>query len=84
MNSKQRRTLTAIFEEPARADVVWTDIESLFATCGGVVSNRKGSRVNVILNGVVASFHRPHPEKETDKGALRSVKRFLLTAGIEP
>lgn len=84
MNSKQRRTLTAIFEEPARADVVWTDIESLFAACGGVVSNRKGSRVNVILNGVVASFHRPHPEKETDKGALRSVKRFLLTAGIEP
>jgi hypothetical protein len=49
-----------------------------------VVSNRKGSRVNVILNGVVASFHRPHPEKETDKGALRSVRCFLLTAGIEP
>jgi hypothetical protein len=31
-----------------------------------------------------AVFHRPHPEKETDKGALKSVRRFLKEAGIEP
>jgi hypothetical protein len=32
---------------------------------------------------VRAVFHRPHPEKTTDKGALKSVRRFLLEAGIK-
>ncbi len=40
--------------------------------------------VRVYLNGVRAVFHRPHPRKETDKGALRSVRRFLLEAGVGP
>jgi len=31
---------------------------------------------------VRAVFHRPHPRKETDKGALRSMRRFLLEAGV--
>jgi hypothetical protein len=30
-----------------------------------------------------AVFHEPHPEKETDKGAVKSVREFLLKAGIE-
>ena len=49
---------------------------------GADVSEGKGSRVRVALNGVRAVFHRPHPQKVTDKGALKSVRRFLLTAGI--
>ncbi|BAY84341.1 putative HicA protein [Calothrix parasitica NIES-267] len=35
-------------------------------------------------NDVKAVFHEPHPEKETDKGAVKSVREFLLKAGIEP
>ena len=27
-------------------------------------------------------FHRPHPEKETNKGAVKSVRRFLMEGGI--
>ncbi|WP_363318184.1 hypothetical protein [Nostoc sp. NMS4] len=30
-----------------------------------------------------AIFHRPHPEKETDKGAVKSMRRFLTEAGIK-
>ncbi len=37
----------------------------------------------VILNGVRAVFHRPHPQKETDKGAVVSMRRFLKEAGIK-
>ncbi|MGE3424840.1 MAG: type II toxin-antitoxin system HicA family toxin [Dehalococcoidia bacterium] len=44
----------------------------------------KRSRVRIALNGVRAVFHRPHPQNETDKGALKSVRRFLSEAGIEP
>jgi hypothetical protein len=27
-------------------------------------------------------FHRPHPAKETDRGAVRSMRRFLQEAGV--
>jgi hypothetical protein len=84
MNSKNRRILEAVFEEPVRADVDWRDIEGLFIACGARISYRGGSRVNVVLHDVVASFHRPHPKRETDRGALRSVRRFLRNAGVEP
>ena len=33
---------------------------------------------------VRAVFHRPHPRKETDKGAVKSLRRFLVEAEIEP
>ena len=42
----------------------------------------RGSRVRVSLSDVRAVFHRPHPRKETDKGAVRSVRRFLIAAGV--
>jgi HicA toxin of bacterial toxin-antitoxin, len=82
MNAKQRKTLATIFTTPLRSDVLWSDIESLFRTLGGEVSEGSGSRVRVVLNGVRAVFHRPHPKRETDKGTLKSVHRFLLAAGI--
>ncbi|MEW6501251.1 MAG: hexulose-6-phosphate isomerase, partial [Thermodesulfobacteriota bacterium] len=31
-----------------------------------------------------AVFHRPHPRKETDKGAVKSLRRFLENAGVKP
>jgi hypothetical protein len=35
------------------------------------------------LNGCRAVFHRPHPRKETNKGAVASMRRFLTTAGVK-
>ena len=40
--------------------------------------------VRVALGGVRAVFHRPHPERVTDKGAVKAVRRTLQTAGVEP
>ncbi|MFB1490974.1 MULTISPECIES: type II toxin-antitoxin system HicA family toxin [unclassified Thiocapsa] len=84
MNSKHRKTLQAIFADPVRPAIPWRDIEALFVALGAVVREGAGSRVNVLLNGRVAVLHRPHPQKETDKGAVRSVRRFLSEAGITP
>lgn len=84
LGGKHRKTLRAVFEEPARSGVVWTDIEKLLSALGADLSEGRGSRVRVYLNGVRAVFHRPHPRKVTDKGALKSVRRFLIEAGIEP
>ena len=84
MSRKHRRTLEAIFAEPVRANVNWADIEAMLAAAGGQVSASRGSRVRIALNGVRAVFHRPHPQKETDKGALRSMRRLLTEAGVTP
>ena len=69
---------------PPSPGVNWADIESLFAACGAYIEEREGSRVYVELNDVAGHFHRPHPEKETRKGAVESVRRFLKEAAIEP
>jgi len=84
MNAKHRRTLQAIFARPERADIAWRDIESLLVSLGAELSEGNGSRVRIALQGVRAVFHRPHPQKETDKGAVKSMRRFLQEAGIEP
>jgi hypothetical protein len=84
MNKKHRRTLVAVFAEPARANVNWSDIEAMLLACGAEISEGKGSRVRIALNGVRAVFHRPHPRKETDKGALISMRRFLTEVGVTP
>lgn len=79
---KHERTLEAVFAK--RAGVLWTDIEKLFTSLGAEISEGRGSRVRVALGGVRAVFHRPHPQKETDRGAVASVRRFLREAGFEP
>ncbi|MDE0218784.1 MAG: type II toxin-antitoxin system HicA family toxin [Spirochaetaceae bacterium] len=60
------------------------DIENLLRACGADFEERTGSRVAIILNDVLAIFHRPHPRKETDKGSVASVRRFLMAAGFRP
>lgn len=49
---------------------------------GSEISEGRGSRVRISLNNVRAVFHRPHPRKETDKGAIVSMRRFLTEAGV--
>jgi len=82
--TRHRRTLQAIFADPVRASLPWADIEAMLRACGAEISEGRGSRVRIALNGVRAVFHRPHPRKETDKGALVAIRRFLTEAGIEP
>lgn len=77
-------TLAAVFAEPTRANIAWRDLESLLKHLGGDVTSGSGSRVRVALNGVRATFHRPHPRREAHKPLIRSVRRFLESAGIAP
>ena len=84
MNKKQRQTLDKIFEKPERSDISWVNIEALFIALGAEISEGRGSRVRVALNDVRAVFHRPHPERVTNKGAVNSVRRFLQEAGVRP
>ncbi len=82
MNSKQRRTLKAVFERPTRADLRWADVEALFVGLGALLTEGAGSRVRVKLKGRYAAFHRPHPGRIAGKAAVESVRLFLERAGV--
>jgi hypothetical protein len=84
VDNKHRKTLAAIFEKPERANILWRDIESLFTALGAEISEGNGSRVRVALKDVRAVFHRSHPRKVTNKGAVKSVRRFLEAVGVKP
>lgn len=84
MGRKHRKTLEAIFENPVKSNIAWSDIEKMLEALDAELSEGSGSRVRIALRGVRAVFHRPHPQKETDKGALMSMRRFLTEAGVTP
>jgi hypothetical protein len=84
MDRKHRKTLEAIFEKPERANIEWREVEALFIALGAEISEGNGSRVRVALKDVRAVFHRSHPRKEANKGAVKSVRRFLESAGVKP
>jgi hypothetical protein len=84
LNKKHQATLKAIFAKPVQSGIAWKDIEALLQALGAELSEGSGSRVRIALNGCRAVFHRPHPRKETDKGAVVSMRRFLIEARVKP
>ena len=84
MNSKQRRTLSAIFTDPVNGNLEWRSIESLLVALGCQVIEGSGSRVTFILNGQRLDLHRPHPRKEALRYRVKDVREFLRRAGVTP
>jgi hypothetical protein len=80
--NRHQRTLAAVFEK--KANIPWSDIEKMLVNFGAEVTEGSGSRVRIALNGVRAVFHRPHPQKDADRGAVASMRRFLAEAGLKP
>lgn len=80
---RHSRTLEQIFSTPTPANIPWREMESLFSHYGQVFE-AEGSRVNVLINGVVLHLHKPHPEKEASRSMVKDVRRFLENAGITP
>lgn len=74
--------LKTIFANPVNASTAWKDIESLLSALGAEISEGNGSRVRIAINGIKAVFHRPHPRKEADKGAVVSIRRLLKEAEV--
>ena len=82
MNTKHKKTIELIYKNPIQSNILWADIMGLLSALGAEITEGSGSRVRIKLNGVRAVFHRPHPQKTTDKGAVNSVRRFLENAGV--
>jgi len=84
MNTRQRKTLCAIFADPINGNIEWRSIESLLIALECQIIEGSGSRVTFLLNGQRADFHRPHPGKEALRYRVKDVRLFLRGAGVTP
>ena len=84
MNSAHRKTLAAIFTDPVSAAIEWRRIEALLVAAGCRVIEGSGSRVRFEKDGLVATFHRPHPAKEAKPYQVRDARAYLENLGVKP
>jgi hypothetical protein len=84
MNTKHQKTLEAIFQNPVDGNIKWSKIEALLIAIGCRVIEGNGSSVTFEKNGLKASFHRPHPQKEALRYRVKDVRLFLQQIGITP
>ena len=84
MNSKQRKTLEAIFADPINGQLEWKLIESLLVAAGCRVIEGSGSSVTFEKDGMRAYFHRPHPERAALRYRVRDARDFLILIGVTP
>lgn len=84
MNSKQKKTLAAVFKDPVPGTLEWAEIEALLVAVGCRILEGSGSRVRFEKDGELESFHRPHPAKEAKRYQVRAARAFLIRLGIEP
>lgn len=84
MNSRHRKTLVAVFASPTPKTLEWRAIEALLIAVGCFVVEGSGARVRFMRGDIVATFHRPHPEKEAKPYQVRDARAFLEQIGVKP
>ena len=82
LNSRQRKTLDAIFS--GTGTVRFPDIESLLLHIGCEVFEGAGSAVTFRLAPHKVHFHRPHPGNEAKAYQVRDARSFLAAVGVTP
>ncbi|MGD9826820.1 MAG: type II toxin-antitoxin system HicA family toxin, partial [Desulfobacter sp.] len=59
---------------PTRANIKFSDIESLVIALGGAVWEGAGSRVMLEISGKREYAHRPHPGKEAKRYIVERIR----------
>lgn len=83
MNNKNTKVLKSIFENPVKANILWSDIEKMMEDLGAKVREGKGSAGVFVFKGSIFPFHRPHPQKEAKRYQVRLLRKFLTQHGIK-
>lgn len=84
MNTRHRKTLREVFADPIDGNLEWRRLDALFVAAGAMRVRGSGSRITFVLNGIRASFHRPHPGKEALRYRVIAARDFLTAAGVRP
>ena len=83
MNSKQKKTLEAIFSKLTKSNIAWVEIEKLMLSLGAEIREGKGSAGVFIYKDTIFPFHRPHPQKEAKRYQVDDLRKFLTILGVK-
>lgn len=83
MNASHQKTLAEIFVNPVSKSLEWRRIEALLIAIGCQTIEGNGSRVRFEKDGVIATFHRPHPAKEAKPYQVRDARHFLESLKVK-
>ena len=72
------------FRQPNPANVEWAAIEGLLLAVGCTLVEGSGSRVRFVKDGMIETFHRPHPAKEAKRYQVRAARDYLIRLGVKP
>ena len=84
IDAKHRRTLEELFAHPISMNIDFWKVVNLFEDLGADVEDTKKDHVKVKLNGVEASFPRPHKKNIDSKHGIVAIRDFLKQAGVTP
>lgn len=84
MNRKHAKTLAAVFSDPVPASLEWIEVERLLQAAGCRLIEGSGSRIRFERDGLIATFHRPHPAKEAKRYQVRDAREYLTKLGVVP
>jgi hypothetical protein len=84
MNSKQQKTLQAIFTKPTLSTVPFADVQALLLALGCTLTEGAGSRVRFDYGQYAILCHRPHPGKQAKRYQVEQVREFLQMIGTTP
>ena len=82
MTTKHRKTLAAVFASSTLASIVFSDPEALVKASGGMVVEREGSRVKMVLMGEEWRCHRSHPGKEAKRYQVEELGEVFERVGV--
>lgn len=87
INKKHKELIVKICTDPIPSDIKWKEIhnlaEALIKELGGKAdTKRNGSRVCFKIGNRKMILHKPHPNPEVDKGALKQIRECLYNEGV--
>ena len=84
LSSRNRRTLSRIFQHPMAMNLPWRDVIHLLEALGAQIEPASNDKLKVAVNGVERSF-RPHQHKTvSNKDEVVELRHFLEEAGCRP
>lgn len=86
LNDDHQATISAIFEDPARSDILWTDILTLFEAISNNVLKADGF-IYVSLrdvSGGVGIFPYLAGQRYFGRHMVENLREYLRGVGVEP
>ena len=84
INSGQRKTYSAIWEEPITKKLTFDRVDRLLSSiCENRISRRGSPNVVFEHRGESWGMHRPHPDRGLKKCYVQQIRAFLIGSGLK-